>query len=79
MSREFVESDLIGPAVYASALSIAVSITDVELRRWVELESWKPVGKSQREPYNPECAVKLAEFYQAQGSGAEARRWAAWP
>ncbi len=76
LSREVAESDLIGPAVYASALSIAVSITDVELRRWVELESWKPVGKSQREPYNPDALVKLAEFYQAQGSGAEARRWA---
>ena len=48
-----------------------------EIRRWIEIESWLPPGKSAREPYNPEALVKYALALLAAGNGAEARKFAA--
>lgn len=70
------ERDLICPKTYARAASSNGARTD-ELRRWVEIESWQPPGKSAREPYNPEALLRLAQRLEAEGALPEARRVAA--
>ncbi len=69
------ERDLISPVLYASAIAVEGSLD--EIRRWIEIESWLPPGKSAREPYNPEALVKYALALLAAGNGAEARKFAA--
>ena len=48
-----------------------------EVRRWVEIESWLPPGRAQREPYNADSLVALAKKLETAGNAAEARKQAA--
>ncbi len=72
-----LERDLISPVLYANAIAGASDATLDEIKRWIEIESWTPPGKSAREPYNPEALVKYAQAMLANGNGAEARKIAA--
>jgi serine/threonine protein kinase len=70
------ERELISPALYAAAIAGVQDATQDEIKRWIEIESWVPPGKTAREPYNPESLVKLAQQMLAT-NGAEARKLAA--
>ncbi|MCC6150354.1 MAG: serine/threonine protein kinase [Planctomycetes bacterium] len=70
------ERDLLSPVLYAAAV-LAPDARLEELKRWVEIESWIPPGKTVREPYNPEALVRLAQRLAGAGFAAEARKQAA--
>jgi len=70
------ERDLLSPVLYAAAV-LAPDARLEELKRWVEIESWLPPGKTVREPYNPEALVRLAQRLAGAGFAAEARKQAA--
>lgn len=70
------ERDLVTPVLYAAA-ALAPDASLEELKRWVEIESWLPPGKTVREPYNPEALVRLAQRQAGAGFAADARKQAA--
>lgn len=70
------ERELVNPALYALAAAADEATLD-EVRRWVEIESWLPPGRAQREPYNADSLVALAKKLETAGNAAEARKQAA--
>jgi serine/threonine protein kinase len=70
------ERELVSPVLYASA-ALAPDTRLEELKRWGEIESWLPPGKTAREPYNPEALVRLAQRLAGAGFAADARIQAA--